>query len=549
MPLIPATEASQTQAASAPGTNAQGEALLTIRDLSVDFSVEDRTVTAVQGVSLSVYPGRTCALVGESGSGKSVTALSILRLLPPEVARSKGEILFEGRDLAGLDERSLREVRGGRIGMIFQEPMTSLNPLHAIGRQIAESVLLHQPDVDARARTLELLELVGIPDPASRLDSFPHQLSGGQRQRVIIAMALANNPVLLIADEPTTALDVTIQAQVLDLLKDLQRRLGMAILLISHDLGVVRHMADEVHVMREGKIVESGPRDDIFKNAAHPYTKTLLASTPSGRPDPLPEDAPTLIEASGVQVWFPQGKTLLGRPKSFIKAVTDAELFIRQGESLGVVGESGSGKTTLGLALLRLQSCRGVIDFDGQRLSAMREGRLRSLRRNFQIVFQDPYGSLSPRMTVGQIVAEGLDAHRLATGTEREERIAEILEAVDLDPTAMHRYPHEFSGGQRQRISIARALILRPKFVVLDEPTSALDRTVQFQIVELLRSLQARFGLTYMFITHDLALVRALCHRIVIMKEGRIVEQGATDAIFASPVQEYTRTLLAAALE
>ena len=539
MPLIPATEANSVRK----------EALLTIRELSVDFSVEERTVAAVQGVSLSVYPGRTCALVGESGSGKSVTALSILRLLPPEVARTGGEILFEGRDLLRLDEGALREVRGGRIGMIFQEPMTSLNPLHPIGRQIAENVLLHQPEVDARARTLELLELVGIPDPASRLDSFPHQLSGGQRQRVIIAMALANDPVLLIADEPTTALDVTIQAQVLDLLKDLQRRLGMAILLISHDLGVVRHMADEVHVMREGRIVESGPRDDIFKNPGHPYTKTLLSSTPSGRPDPLPEDAPLLIEASGVQVWFPQGKTLLGRPKSFIKAVTDAELFIRQGESLGVVGESGSGKTTLGLALLRLQSCRGVIDFDGQRLSDMREHQVRALRRNFQVVFQDPYGSLSPRMTVGQIVAEGLDAHRLATGAEREERIAEILEAVDLDPAAMHRYPHEFSGGQRQRISIARALILRPKFVVLDEPTSALDRTVQFQIVELLRGLQARFGLTYMFITHDLALVRALCHRIVIMKDGRIVEQGSTDAIFASPVQEYTRTLLAAALE
>ena len=539
MPLIPATEAS----------SAQSEALLAIRDLSVDFSVEDRTVTAVQGVSLSVYPGRTCALVGESGSGKSVTALSVLRLLPPEVAHTKGEIVFEGRDLTRLDEKSLREVRGGRIGMIFQEPMSSLNPLHPIGRQIAESVLLHQPGVDPRARTLELLALVGIPDPASRLDSFPHQLSGGQRQRVMIAMALANDPVLLIADEPTTALDVTIQAQVLALLKELQQRLNMAILLISHDLGVVRHMADDVNVMREGKIVESGPRDDIFKNPGHPYTKTLLTSTPSGRPDPLPEDAPPLIEASGVQVWFPQGKTFLGRPKSFIKAVTDAKLFIRRGESLGVVGESGSGKTTLGLALLRLQSCRGAIDFDGQRLSSMREGRLRSLRRNFQIVFQDPYGSLSPRMTVGQIVAEGLDAHRLATGAEREERIAEILEAVDLDPAAMHRYPHEFSGGQRQRISIARALILRPKFVVLDEPTSALDRTVQFQIVELLRGLQTRFGLTYMFITHDLALVRALCHRIVIMKEGRIVEQGATDAIFAGPVQEYTRALLAAALE
>ena len=547
MPLIHATEASRM--ASAPGPDTRGEALLAIRDLSVDFSVEGRTIAAVQGASLSVYPGKTCALVGESGSGKSVTALSVLRLLPDRIARTSGEILFEGRDMLRQDEKSLREVRGGRVGMIFQEPMTSLNPLHPIGRQIAENVILHQPGADAQKRTLELLELVGIPDAASRLSSFPHQLSGGQRQRVVIAMALANDPVLLIADEPTTALDVTIQAQVLDLLKDLQKRLNMAILLISHDLGVVRHMADEVHVMREGRIVESGTRDEIFQNPGHPYTKILLTSTPSGRPDPLATDAPTLIEARGVRVWFPQGKTLLGRPRSYIKAVTDANLSICQGESLGVVGESGSGKTTLGLALLRLQSCQGEVDFDGQRISDMREGRIRSLRRNFQIVFQDPYGSLSPRMTVGQIVAEGLDAHRLAVGEERRERIAEILEAVDLDPEAMHRYPHEFSGGQRQRISIARALILRPKFVVLDEPTSALDRTVQFQIVELLRNLQDRFGLTYMFITHDLALVRALCHRIVIMKDGRIVEQGPTDTIFASPVEEYTRTLLAAALE
>jgi microcin C transport system ATP-binding protein len=549
MPLIHATEASPAPSASGPDSGVKEQALLTIRDLGVDFSVEGRTISAVQDVSLSVYPGRTCALVGESGSGKSVTALSVLRLIPSQIARSRGEILFEGRDLAQLDEKSLREVRGGRIGMIFQEPMSSLNPLHPIGRQIAESVTLHRPGADAKERTLELLELVGIPDAASRLNSFPHQLSGGQRQRVMIAMALANDPVLLIADEPTTALDVTIQAQVLALLKDLQKRLNMAILLISHDLGVVRHMADEVHVMREGRIVESGPSSRIFSNPGHSYTKTLLASTPSGRPDPLPETAPILVQARGVRVWFGQGKTFFGRPKSFIKAVTDAELFIRQGESLGVVGESGSGKTTLGLALLRLLPCRGQIDFDGQPLCGIGEGRLRSMRRNFQIVFQDPYGSLSPRMTVGQIVAEGLDAHRLATGREREERIAEILEAVDLDPASMHRYPHEFSGGQRQRISIARALVLRPKFVVLDEPTSALDRTVQFQIVELLRTLQSRFGLTYMFITHDLSLVRALCHRIVIMKEGRIVEQGPTDTIFANPVQEYTRTLLAAALE
>lgn len=545
MPLIPATTPSRSPVTPESG---RAEALLSIRDLRVDFAVEGRSVAAVQGVSLSVLPGRTTALVGESGSGKSVTALSVLRLLPPS-ARVGGEIRFEGRDLAGLDEASLREVRGGRVGMIFQEPMTSLNPLHTIGRQIGEAVGLHRPGADARARTLELLDLVGIPDPASRLGAFPHQLSGGQRQRVMIAMALANDPALLIADEPTTALDVTIQSQVLELLRDLQRRLGMAILLISHDLGVVRHMADEVHVMREGRIVEHGPREEIFSAPSHPYTRALLASAPAGRPDPLDEAAGNLVEARGVRVWFPQGKSFFGRPKSFIKAVTDADLTIRRGESLGVVGESGSGKTTLGLALLRLLPSRGEVVFDGQDLSAMRERQVRDLRRNFQIVFQDPYGSLSPRMTVGQIVAEGLDAHRLASGSDRERRIAEILEAVDLDPSAMHRYPHEFSGGQRQRISIARALILRPEFVVLDEPTSALDRTVQFQIVELLRDLRARFGLTYMFITHDLALVRALCHRVVIMKDGRIVEQGETAAIFERPGQDYTRALLAAALE
>jgi microcin C transport system ATP-binding protein len=548
MPLIPAMETEHPGLAR-PGEARSDGALLTIRDLSVDFEVDGRLVSAVQKVSLSVYRGQTCALVGESGSGKSVTALSVLRLLPARTARVTGEIFFEGRDLLPLPEDGLREVRGGGIGMIFQEPMTSLNPLHPVGRQIAESVSLHRPGIDARERTIELLDLVGIPDPASRLASFPHQLSGGQRQRVMIAMALANDPALLIADEPTTALDVTIQSQVLDLLKNLQQRLNMAILLISHDLGVVRHMADEVHVMREGGIVECGPRDTIFRSPTHPYTRILLTSAPSGRPEPVAKDAAILLQARGVGVRFPRGKTLLGRPTNFLEAVADADLHVRKGESLGVVGESGSGKTTLGLALLRLQECHGQILFDGRDLSALREARIRPLRRDFQVVFQDPYGSLSPRMTVGQIVAEGLDAHKLATGVEREERIAEILEAVDLDPAAMHRYPHEFSGGQRQRISIARALILRPKFVVLDEPTSALDRTVQFQIVELLRGLQQRFGLTYLFITHDLALVRALCHRIVIMKDGRIVEQGATDVIFASPVQQYTRTLLAAALE
>ena len=553
MPLIPAMETEHPGLArpgeARPGEVRPGEALLTIRDLSVDFEVDGQLVSAVRKVNLSVHRGQTCALVGESGSGKSVTALSVLRLLPARTARVAGQIHFEGRDLLQLSEDGLRDVRGGGIGMIFQEPMTSLNPLHPVGRQIAESVALHRPGVDARRRTMELLDLVGIPDPASRLGAFPHQLSGGQRQRVMIAMALANDPALLIADEPTTALDVTIQSQVLELLKSLQKRLDMAILLISHDLGVVRHMADEVHVMREGGIVECGPRDTIFRSPRHPYTRTLLASAPAGRPGPVAQDAAILLEAKGVGVRFPRGKTLLGRPTNFFEAVTDADLHIRQGESLGVVGESGSGKTTLGLALLRLQECQGQIRFNGTNITDLREGRIRPLRRDFQVVFQDPYGSLSPRMTVGQIVSEGLDAHRLATGGQREERIAEILEAVDLDPAFMHRYPHEFSGGQRQRISIARALILRPKFVVLDEPTSALDRTVQFQIVELLRGLQQRFGLTYLFITHDLSLVRALCHRVVIMKDGRIVEQGDTDAIFTRPAQEYTRALLAAALE
>ncbi len=533
MPLIPATAT---------------DALLRIENLAVDFRVEGRCVSAVRGVSLAVRRGQTCALVGESGSGKSVTALSVLRLLPAQ-AEVRGDIFFESKNLGAVSEGELREVRGGRVGMIFQEPMTSLNPLHPIGRQIAESVALHRPGVNPRQRVLELLDLVGIPEPATRLASFPHQLSGGQRQRVMIAMALANEPSLLIADEPTTALDVTIQAQVLALLKDLQARLNMAILLISHDLGVVRHMADEVHVMRGGEIIESGPRERIFESPSHPYTRTLLASAPAGRPEPLPETAETLLEARGVRVWFPVGTTLFGRPKSHIKAVTDADLTIRRGESLGVVGESGSGKTTLGLALLRLLRSEGDIAFDGKLLSRLREGELRPLRRDFQIVFQDPYGSLSPRMTVGQIVAEGLDAHGLARGPEREARISEILAAVELDPDAMHRYPHEFSGGQRQRISIARALILRPKFVVLDEPTSALDRTVQFQIVELLRDLRARFGLTYLFITHDLALVRALCHRVLIMKDGRIVEQGDTEGIFTAPAEDYTRALLAAALE
>ena len=530
MPLTPATATND---------------LLRIDNLCVDFRVEGAVVAAVQGVSLSVQPGQTCALVGESGSGKSVTALSILRLLPRQ-AQVRGTVYFAGKNLREVSKASLHEIRGGRVGMIFQEPMTSLNPLHSIGRQIGESVALHQPGRNVRERVLELLHLVGIPQPQTRLASFPHQLSGGQRQRVMIAMALANDPQLLIADEPTTALDVTIQAQVLGLLKDLQARLNMAILLISHDLGVVRHMADEVHVMRDGVIVESGSREQIFSRPQHEYTRMLLASAPVGQPDPLPESSPTLVEARSLQVWFPLGKNWLGRTTNHLKAVTGADLTIFQGESLGVVGESGSGKTTLGLALLRLIACQGEIRFDGQEISSLGESALRFLRRDFQIVFQDPYGSLSPRMTVGQIVAEGLDAHKLAHGMERTKRIAEILAAVGLDPSSMHRYPHEFSGGQRQRISIARALIVRPKFVVLDEPTSALDRTVQFQIVELLRDLRQRFGLTYLFITHDLSVVKHLSDNIVVMYLGQVVEKAGAEELFVHPRHPYTAALLSA---
>lgn len=538
MPLTPGRE-------SAPP---EDRPILSVENLNVDFHVDGRSIPAVRGVSLRVRRGETCALVGESGSGKSVTALSVLRLLPAS-ARVSGRIVFEDRDMLSLPESGLREVRGGRVGMVFQEPMTSLNPLHPVGRQIAESVALHRPGVAVRERVLELLRLAGIPDPESRFDSFPHQLSGGQRQRVMIAMALANDPSLLIADEPTTALDVTTQAQILDLLRSLQVRLNMAILLISHDLGVVRHMAGRVYVMRRGEIVESGPREKIFSAPEHPYTRELLRPRSGRRPVPVAGDAPVLVSVRNLNVSFPVGRTFLGRPAGHVRAVRDVSLDIRQGESLGVVGESGSGKTTLGLALLRLVHSRGDVFFGPHRLSAMKERRIRPLRRDFQIVFQDPYGSLSPRMTVGRIVAEGLDAHRLAAGWEREKRIAGILEAVELDPASMHRYPHEFSGGQRQRIAIARALVLRPGFVILDEPTSALDRTVQFQIVELLRGLQSRFGLTYMFITHDLSLVRELCHRVVIMRDGRMVEQGETERIFTAPGEDYTRTLLAAALE
>jgi microcin C transport system ATP-binding protein len=526
--------------------------LLGIRDLSVDFDVSDRAVHAVRNVSLDIYPGETVALVGESGSGKSVTAHAVLRLLPyPQASHPSGRILFEERDLLSLPERELRGVRGNRIGMIFQEPLSALNPLHNVEKQIGEVLAVHKGmrPLQARARVLELLDLVGIKDGESRLGSFPHELSGGQRQRVMIAMALANDPDLLIADEPTTALDVTVQARVLELLKDLQRRMGLAVLLITHDLGVVRHVSDRVAVMKDGELVETAPTKELFQTPTHPYTRELLAADPGGEPNSEPEDARTLLEARDVRVWFPIKKGIFKRTVDHFKAVEAVSLTLKEGGSLGIVGESGSGKTTLGLGLLRLIASTGAITFDGHRLDRMGHREVRGLRREMQFVFQDPFGSLSPRMTVDGIIREGLALHYPETEQNQEVRIIQALEDVGLDPDTRHRFPHEFSGGQRQRIAIARALVLRPRLVVMDEPTSALDRAVQFQVVELLRDLQCKYGLAYLFITHDLKIVKALCRDILVMREGKVVEQGPAERIFSTPETEYTRTLLAAAFE
>jgi len=524
--------------------------LLSVRNLGVEFRSGGGAVPAVKGVSFDIAKGETLALVGESGSGKSVTALSILQLLPYPMARHpSGSILFQGTELMDADERTLRNVRGDRIAMIFQEPMTSLNPLHTIERQINETLFLHKglDRAAARKRTLELLSLVGIPNPERRLNAYPHELSGGQRQRVMIAMALANEPDLLIADEPTTALDVTIQAQILELLKDLQQRFGMALLLITHDLGVVRKMADRVCVMNQGEIVEQASAADLFVRPKHPYTQKLLAAEPKGSALTPPTDARSVMTASDIKVYFPIKKGLLRRTVDHVRAVDGVSLDVREGHTVGVVGESGSGKTTLGLALLRLNESRGAIRFDGKEIQELSPGQVRPLRRQMQVVFQDPYGSLSPRLSVGQIIGEGLKIHNIGTARERDIMVAKALEEVGLDPESRHRYPHEFSGGQRQRIAIARALVLKPKFVVLDEPTSALDMSVQAQIVDLLRDLQARYNLAYLFISHDLRVVRALSSHVIVMKDGRVVEQGPTRQIFETPREEYTRALLAAA--
>lgn len=497
-------------------------------------------------------PGETLALVGESGSGKSVTALSLLQLLNyPTAFHPAGQIIFEGQHLIGATDEVLRSVRGNRISMVFQEPMTSLNPLHTIERQIGETLQLHRglSNEEARLLIIELLREVGFSAPEARLTAYPHELSGGQRQRVMIAMALANDPALLIADEPTTALDVTIQAQILKLLKKLQRERGMALLLITHDLGIVRKVADRIAVMQKGGIVETGPVHDIFTNPQHDYTRHLLAAEPKGDPVPTNDGAPIVLEAGHLKVWFPVRTGLLRRTTSHIKAVNDISFYLRAGQTLGVVGESGSGKTTLGQAVLRLIRSTGTICFDGQEIAHKSWKEMRPLRRFLQVVFQDPYGSLSPRLSMGEIVVEGLGIHEpQLTGAEREARVIEALAEVGIDPDWRYRYPHEFSGGQRQRVAIARALILKPKLIVLDEPTSALDQSVQAQVVDLLRELQTRHRLAYIFISHDLRVVRALSHHVLVMKDGVVVEQGPTRQVYDTPRQPYTKALLAAAL-
>ena len=523
--------------------------LIEIRDLAVEFASGKQRQRVVSNVSFDIRRGETLALVGESGSGKSVTAHSILRLLPyPAASHPSGSIRYAGQDLLNISEAKLRKIRGNRIAMVFQEPMTALNPLHTIERQISEILQLHKGlrGAAARSRVLELLELVGIPDPAKRLKAYPHELSGGQRQRVMIAMALANEPELLIADEPTTALDVTVQLKILELLQELQARLGMALLLISHDLNLVRRIAQRVCVMQRGEIVEQSDCEALFSSPQHAYTRELLGAEPSGEPaGNVPGD--TLLSVADLKVWFPIKKGMLRRTVDHVKAVDGINFNLQQGQTLGIVGESGSGKSTLGLAILRLIASQGAIRFKGHVLDGISQHAVRPLRRQMQVVFQDPFGSLSPRMSVGQIIGEGLRIHKLGNEQEQEQAIVDALLEVGLDPQTRHRYPHEFSGGQRQRIAIARALVLKPELILLDEPTSALDRTVQRQVVELLRTLQQKYNLTYLFISHDLAVVRALSHQLMVIKHGQVVEQGAARSIFSAPQHAYTQQLLEAA--
>lgn len=534
-------------------THQESSPLVQIDGLCVNFRTpEGGSVSTVRNVSFTIHKGETLALVGESGSGKSVTALSLMQLLNyPTAHHPSGSIRLRGEELIGAGERRMRDVRGGDMAMIFQEPMTSLNPLHTIEKQIAEMLQIHRGMTRAQARpkVIELLKQVGFADPEKRLNAYPHEMSGGQRQRVMIAMALANDPDLLIADEPTTALDVTIQAQILRLLKDLQTQKGMALLLITHDLGIVRRVADRVVVMQHGEVVESGTVEQVFNTPQHPYTRHLLAAEPKGEPLAPSPHAPVVLEAEKLKVWFPVKSGFLRRVTDHVRAVDEISFSLRAGETLGVVGESGSGKTTLGQAVLRLISSEGTIRFNGEALQGRSWASLRPLRRQMQIVFQDPYGALSPRMSVGEIVAEGISIHKLAkTAEERDAMVVEALREVGLDPEMRHRYPHEFSGGQRQRIAIARALVLKPKLIVLDEPTSALDMSVQAQVVDLLRALQEKYALAYLFISHDLRVVRALSHHVLVMKGGKVMESGDSRKIFTTPRHPYTKALLAAAL-
>ncbi|MEO0487469.1 MAG: ABC transporter ATP-binding protein [Pseudomonadota bacterium] len=505
---------------------------------------------AVKGVSFDIQKGETVALVGESGSGKSVTALSTVSLLGSN-ARVDGSVKYGDQELVGMTERELMRIRGNDISFIFQEPMTSLNPLHTLEKQLTESISLHQgvQGAEARARVLDLLNKVGIRDAESRLNAYPHQLSGGQRQRVMIAMALANGPELLIADEPTTALDVTIQAQILELLADLKREEGLSMLFITHDLTIVRQFADRVCVMKDGEIVEAGQTAAVFSDPQHPYTQKLLAAEPTGQPDPVPADAPLVAETENLKIWFPIQRGFLKRTVGYVKAVNDATLTVRAGETVGIVGESGSGKTTLALAIMRLIASEHRITVLGRDIQGLKPRQMRPLRKDMQIVFQDPFGSLSPRMSVAEIVAEGLGVHGVEEGRKPRDMVADMLSEVGIDPASMDRYPHEFSGGQRQRIAVARAMILRPKLVILDEPTSALDMTVQSQIVDLLRDLQTRYGLAYLFISHDLKVVRALSHKVMVMKQGDVVETGPVSQIFDAPQTAYTKQLISAAFD
>ena len=528
--------------------------ILSVNDLAVSFQRterKERIVTdVVKGMNFELHPGETLALVGESGSGKSLTALSVLQLLPyPYAFHPAGSIQYRGREMVGADQETLQDIRGDDISMIFQEPMTALNPLHVIEKQIGESLALHQGLTGdaARGRILELLERVQIKDPESRLLSYPHQLSGGQRQRVMIAMALANKPDILLADEPTTALDVTVQARILGLLKDLQASENLGILLITHDLNMVRKVADRVLVMKDGEVVERGATESIFVSANEDYTRKLLSAEPPPRQHPE-EGGKQVLDVANLRVWFPIRRGLLKRTVGHVKAVNDASLTLHAGRTLGVVGESGSGKTTLALALLKLLDSKGSITFDGTRIDSLSGRGMKPYRRQMQIVFQDPYGSLSPRLSVGEIISEGLNAHGLLDNPEeRDRKVVEILTEVEIDPEVRFRYPHEFSGGQRQRIAIARALILEPRVLFLDEPTSALDRTVQVQVLELLNRLQRQHGLAYIFISHDLSVIQSLSDDLIVMRAGDVVEQGDADAIFTDPKHPYTRELLQAA--